>query len=201
MWNEDEMWTSEMVRIYSGLSWLPDISIPFLLSRMKALTKTLEQFHQPGSLSLRVLFLFLSAVGKVVLEKSKSHRAQTSWSPLLKSVQEVHANFGVFQHLVSGRWLSCCCGGQSDPSSPSSEYSKSTSTSSLPSCEASASHLYIQTTQARDHLCKFCCLSPTWIREDCLIHSSPVLLPVKWGTNFTFEEAESSKTLTPKMHF
>lgn len=48
-----------MVRIYSGLSWLPDISIPFLLSRMKALTKTLEQSHQPGSLSLRVLFLFL----------------------------------------------------------------------------------------------------------------------------------------------
>ena len=148
-----------------------------------------------------VLFLFLSAVGKVVLEKSKSHRAQTSWSPLLKSVQEVHANFGVFQHLVSGRWLSCCCRGQSDPSSPSSEYSKSTSTSSLPSCKASASHPYTQTTQPRDHLCKFCCLSPTWIREDCLIHSSPVLLPVKWGTNFTFEEAESSKALTPKMHF
>ena len=48
-----------MVRIYSGLSWLPDISIPFLLSRMKALTKTLEQSHQPGTLSLRVLFLFL----------------------------------------------------------------------------------------------------------------------------------------------
>ena len=125
-----------------------------------------------------VLFLFLSAVGKVVLEKSKSHRAQTSWSPLLKSVQEVHANFGVFQHLVSGRWLSCCCGGQSDPSSPSSEYSKSTSTSSLPSCEASASHLYIPLKHGTTYVNSVVWVPPEFVKT---VWFTPVQYSYLWN--------------------
>ena len=44
-----EMWTSEMVRIYSGLSWLPDISIAFLLPRMEPSHSELFFFFKQAS--------------------------------------------------------------------------------------------------------------------------------------------------------
>lgn len=40
-----------------------------------------------------------------------------------------------------------------------------------------------------DHLSKSCCASPTWIHEDCLIHSGSVSLPLKWRANHNLEEA------------